>query len=76
MPLTEEGVGEPVPLAPLLPDEPPAVQTGREAEGSPEDADEDVAQADVEQDEVDGRPQGAKLCEDEQDEEVAEDSRH
>lgn len=52
------------------------MQTGCEAERGPEEADEDVAQADVEQDEVDGRPQGAKLCEDEQDEEVAEDSRH
>lgn len=76
MSLTEQGICEPVPLASVLTDEPPPVQTRREAERRPEDAHEDVAQTDVQQDEVDGRPEGAKLCEDKNDEKVADDSRH
>lgn len=76
MPLTKEGIGEPVPLAAVLSNEPSPVQTRGETEGCPENAHEDVAQTDVQQDEVDGRPEGAKLCEDEKREEVAEDPRH
>lgn len=76
MSLTEEGIGEPVPLAAVLSDEPPPVQTRSKTEGCPESADEDVAQTDVQQDQVDGRPERAKLCEDEQREEVVEDPRH
>lgn len=76
MSLTEEGIGEPVPLAAALPNEPPPVHTRSETEGRPEDAHQDVAQADVQQDEVNGRPEGAKLHEDEKDEEVAEGPRH
>lgn len=74
--LTKKGIGEPVPLAAVLSDEPSAVQTRSETEWRPEHAHEDVAQADVQQDEVDGRPEGPKLREDEQREQVAEDSRH
>lgn len=76
MSLTEEGIGESVPLAAALSDEPSPVQTRSETEGRPEDAHEDVAQTDVHQDEVNGRPQGAKLCEDEKNNQVAEDPRH
>lgn len=74
--LTEEGVGEPVPLAAVLSNEPPPVQTRCEAERGPENTDEDVAQADVQQYEVDGRPESAKLCKDEQRQEVVEDPGH
>ncbi len=76
MSLTKEGIGEPVPLAAVFSNEPPAVQTRGETEGRPEDAHEDVAHTDVQQDEIDGRPEGAKLCEDKEHEDVAEDSRH
>lgn len=76
MSLTEEGIGERVPLAAVLPYQPSPVQARSEAEGRPEDAHEDVAQADVQQNEVDGRPEAAKLREDEKNEEVAEDARH
>lgn len=76
MPLTKKGIGEPVPLAAVLPDQPPSVQTGGEAEGRPEDAHQDVAQADIHQDEVNRCPEGAKLHEDEENEEVADDPRH
>lgn len=52
------------------------MQTRREAERRPEDAHQDVAQADVEQDAVNGRPQGTEPEEDEEHDEVAEDARH
>lgn len=74
--LTKEGIGEPVPLAAIIPNEPPPVHTGGETEGCPENAHEGVAQTDVQQDEIDGRPEGAKLCEDKKSEEVAEESRY
>lgn len=64
--LTKEGVGEPVPLAAVLAYEPSAVQAGGEAEGGPEHAHEEVAHADVQQDQINRRPEGAELCEDEQ----------
>lgn len=74
--LTKEGIGEPVPHAALLSDQPPPLQAGGEAERRPEHAHQDVAQVDVQQDEIDGRPQGAILDEDEENEGVAEDARH
>lgn len=74
--LTKEGIGKPVPLAALLSNQPSPVQTRGKTEGCPESAHEDVAQTDVQQDEIDGRPEGAKLCEDEKNEEVAQDPRH
>lgn len=70
MSLTKERIGEPVPLAAVLSYEPSSVQTRRETEGSPENTHEYVAQADIQQDEIDGRPECAKLCKDEQSEEV------
>lgn len=76
MQLTKEGVSEAVPLAAMLSDQPSTPQTRGEAERCPENAHEDVAQTDVQQDEVDGCPQGAKLCEHEEGEEVAEDPCH
>lgn len=74
--LTKEGIGEPVPHAAPLSDHPPPLQAGSEAERRPEHAHQDVAQVDVQQDEIDGRPQGAILDEDEENEGVAEDARH
>lgn len=74
--LTKEGIGKPVPLTAVLSYEPSSVHTGCETEGSPENAHEDVAQADIQQDEIDGCPEGAKLCEDEQSEKVGEDPCH
>lgn len=73
--LTKEGVGEAVPPAAVLSNEPAAAQAGGEAEGGPEDAHEHVAHADVQQDEVDGGPQGAKLREGEQSQDVVHDPR-
>lgn len=74
--LTKQGIGEAVPLTAVLSNEPPPVQARSETKGCPENAHKDVAQADVQQDEVDGRPEAAKLGEYEQSEKVAEDSRH
>lgn len=76
MSLTEEGIGEAVPLAAALPEQPPPAHAGGEAQRRPGDAHEDVAHADVQQDEVDGRPEAAELSEDDHSEGVAEDPRH
>ena len=72
--LTEKRVGETVPLAPLVSDEPSAVEARRKTEGSSKDTHQHVTHADVEQDEVDGRPQHLEPCEEEKDEEIADES--
>lgn len=74
--LTKEGVGEPVPLTAGLSGQPPTPQARGETERGPEDADQDVAQADVEQDQVDGGPQATEPGEDQQRQAVVEGSRH
>lgn len=45
--LTKEGIGEPVPHAAPLSDQPPPLQAGSEAERRPEHAQQEVAQVDV-----------------------------
>lgn len=55
--LTKEGVGEAVPHAPPVSNEPPSLRAGREAERSPQYAHQQVADGNVHQKQVDGRPQ-------------------
>lgn len=74
--LTKEGIGEAVPHAAPLSDQPAALQAGGEAERCPKHTHQDVAQIDVQQDEVDGRPQGAVLDEDQENQGVAGNARH
>lgn len=47
--LTEQSVGETIPLTAIGSCQPPATHTGCEAEGCPEDADKHVADADVDE---------------------------
>lgn len=68
MSLTKERIGEPVPLAAVLSNEPSTVQTCSETEGCPENAHEDVAHTYVQQDEINWGPEGAKLCKNKQSE--------
>lgn len=55
--LTKEGVGEAVPHAPPVSYEPPSLRAGREAERSPQYAHQEVAYGNVNEKQVDGRPQ-------------------
>lgn len=55
--LTTERVGEAVPHAAPFPYEPPSLRAGREAERSPQYAHQQVADGNVHQEQVDGRPQ-------------------
>lgn len=55
--LTEEGVGEAVPHASAFSYEPASLRAGREAERSPQYAHQQVADGNVNQEQVDGRPQ-------------------
>lgn len=55
--LTKEGIGEAVPHASALSYEPPSLRAGREAERSPQHAHQQVADGNVHQEQVDGRPQ-------------------
>lgn len=61
--LTKESVGEAVPHAPAVPYEPPSLRTGGEAERSPEYAHQQVADGNVNQEQVDGRPQHLEAAE-------------
>ena len=72
--LTEEGVGEPVPPAPRVSDHPPSMDAGGKTKGSPKKAHQDVADADVQQDQVDRRPETLKLCKYNENEKIVEDA--
>lgn len=72
--LTEKRVGETVPPAPVGPGQPPAAHAGREADGSPEDADEHVADTDVDQLQVDRSPQSGEAEEHDEHQEVTEEA--
>lgn len=74
--LTKEGIGEPVPHATPLSNQPPPLQAGGKAEGCPKNTHQDVTQVDVQQDEIDGCPQGSILDENEENEGVAKDACH
>lgn len=74
--LTKEGICEPVPLAAGLSNEPSPVHTRSETERCAENTHENVAQTDVQQDDIDRRPKAAKLCKDKKSEAIVEDSRH
>ena len=73
-PLTEEGVGETVPPAPQVPDQPSAVEAGGETKGGPEEAHQHVADADVQQDQVDRRPETMKLRKYHENKKIVEDA--
>lgn len=72
--LTEKRVAEAVPAAPVGPGQPPAAHAGREAEGSPEEADEHVARADVDEQQVDRSPEPGEAGEHDQHQEVPEET--
>lgn len=74
--LAEKRVGETVPPAPVVPGQPPAAHTGREAEGSPEDADEHVAGADIHEQQVHGAPQPREACVNQEHQEVTEEAQN
>lgn len=72
--LTAEGVGEAVPHASLRSDEPASLRAGRKAERSPEHAHQQVADGDVDQQQVDGGAQHLVAAEQDQHQQVAEES--
>ncbi len=74
--LTEKRVGETVPPAPVGAGQPPAAHAGREAEGRPEDADEHVAGADVDEQQVHGSLQPGEAGEHQERQEVTEEAQH
>lgn len=61
--LTKEGVGEAIPHASAFSYEPPSLRAGREAERSPQYAHQQVADGNVDQEQVDGRPQNLVAAE-------------
>lgn len=73
---TEECVGEAVPAAPRASCQPLAAQAGREAERSPEDGDQHVARADVDEQQVHGSAQPGEAREHQEHEEVPEEAQH
>lgn len=72
--LTAEGVGETVPNAAPFSDEPPSLRAGREAERSPQHAHEQVADGNVNQQQVDGRPQHLVTAEEHEHKQVVDQS--
>lgn len=71
---TKQCIGETVPPAPGVSCQPPAAHAGREAERSPEDRDQHVAGADVDQQQVHGRVQPGEVWEHQEYEEVTEEA--
>lgn len=70
--LTEEGVGEAVPHASALADEPASLRAGREAERSPQYAHQQVADGNVHQEQVNGRAQHLVAAEEHEHEQVVD----
>ena len=75
-PLTEAGVDEAVPHAAVAAVQPAAPQAGGEAECGAACADQHVADADVEQQHVDGGPQRLEAAEQHQNQQVVEEAEH
>lgn len=73
--LTEKRIGEAIPLATVVPDKPSPIDIRRKTERCAKNAHKYVTDTDVQQDEVYGCPKRAKLCEDEQNEKVVEESK-
>lgn len=71
---TEQCVGETVPPAPRESCQPLAAHAGRKAERSPEDGDQHVAGAVVDEQQVHGRVQPGEAWEHQEDEEVTEEA--
>lgn len=74
--LTEARVDEAVPHAATAAVQPAALQAGGEAEGGAARAHQHVADADVEQHHVDGRPQALEAAEQHQHQQVVEEAEH
>jgi len=72
--LTKKCIWETIPAAPRGPGQPPAAHAGREAEGGPKDADEHVAGADVDQQQVHRSHQPGETWEHHQHEEVTKEA--
>lgn len=73
--LTEKRIGESIPLATVVSDKPSTVHIRRKTERCAKNAHKYVTDTDVQQDEVDGCPKRAKLCEDKQNKKVVEESK-
>ncbi len=74
--LTEARVDEAVPHAAVTAVQPASSQAGGEAERRAAHADQHVADADVEQQHVDGGPQRLEAAEQNQDQQVVEEAEH
>uniref|UniRef100_A0A3Q1G6J9 Stanniocalcin 2b n=1 Tax=Acanthochromis polyacanthus TaxID=80966 RepID=A0A3Q1G6J9_9TELE len=74
--LTEKRVGEPVPAAPVGSGQPLSSHAGGEAEWSPEDADEHVADTDVDEEQVGRSPQPGEPREHQQHQEVSQEAQN
>lgn len=72
--LTKQGVCEAVPHASSFPNEPPSLRAGGEAERSPQHANQQVADGNVNQEQVDGRPQHLVAAEENEHQQVVEQS--
>lgn len=75
MALTKAGVDEAVPAAAAAPQQPPAPDTGGEAEGGAEQTHQHVTDADVQQQHVHRRPQFLEFAKQKQHDEVVEDAK-
>ncbi len=71
--LTKARVDEAVPHAPVFPHQPPAADTGREAERGSEQTDEHVTHTDVEQKHVHWSPQGLEFTKQNEHDEIVQD---
>lgn len=72
--LTKQGVGEAVPHAAHFSYEPPSLRAGREAERSPQYAHQQVADGNVNQEQVDGRAQHLVAAEEHEHQQVVQKS--
>lgn len=72
--LTKEGVCEAVPHASSFPYEPPSLRARREAERSPQYAHQQVADGNVNQEQVDRRPQHLVAAEEQKHQQVVQES--
>lgn len=73
---TEKRVAEAVPPAPVGSCQPPAAHAGREAERRPEEADQHVADADVDEQQAHWSPQKGKAREHQEHQKVSEETQN
>lgn len=74
--LTEQRIAEAVPATPVASGQPPAAQTGRKAERRAEQADQHVAEADVDEKQVGRSPQLGEAGKHQEHQEVSEEAQN